>query len=126
MPEKGIYDFMQVCDALAERFDLRVAIAGGGPCERDLEAWARGRDWVHIHGVVARAEVARCIAGSDLLVVPSRTIRNWQEQFGKVAVEAMGVGTPVFGYDSGALREVVADGADPSSPKATSAHSSER
>lgn len=110
VPEKGIYDFMEVCDALAERLDLRAAIAGKGQCEEEVRAWARDKRWVHFHGVVPRSDVSRCFACADLLLVPSRSVRNWKEQFGKVAVEAMGVGTPVLGYESGALREVVAGG----------------
>ena len=37
---------------------------------------------------------------------------NWEEQFGRVIAEAQAIGTPVVGYDSGAIRWVVGDGGE--------------
>jgi glycosyltransferase involved in cell wall biosynthesis len=45
----------------------------------------------------------------DVLVVPSRTTRNWAEQFGRVIVEAMARDVPVVGSSSGAIPEVIGD-----------------
>jgi glycosyltransferase involved in cell wall biosynthesis len=44
-----------------------------------------------------------------VLVLPSRTIARWKEQFGRVIIEAHACGTPVIGSDSGAIPEVIAD-----------------
>lgn len=35
---------------------------------------------------------------------------NWEEPFGMVMAEAMSCGTPVIGFDHGAVKEVIADG----------------
>lgn len=35
---------------------------------------------------------------------------NWEEPFGMVMAEAMSCGTPVIGFDRGAVKEVIADG----------------
>lgn len=43
----------------------------------------------------------------DVLVVPSRSIPTWREQFGRVIVEGMAAGVPVIGSDSGAIPEVI-------------------
>jgi glycosyltransferase involved in cell wall biosynthesis len=43
------------------------------------------------------------------LVVPSRTLPNWKEQFGRVIVEAMASGVPVIGARSGAIPDVIGD-----------------
>jgi glycosyltransferase involved in cell wall biosynthesis len=104
--DKGIADLMAVCDALAERTDIRVAIAGSGPCQQALSTWASTRPWVTLHGLLSRADVSRCFGCADLALVPSRSV----EQFGKVAIEAMAAGTPVIGYACGALPEVIGDG----------------
>jgi glycosyltransferase involved in cell wall biosynthesis len=45
----------------------------------------------------------------DMLVVPSRTQRNWKEQFGRVLIEGMACGVPVIGSDSGAIPWVIGD-----------------
>ena len=65
------------------------------------------------HGVLPRPEVSSLTfsAASDSWeYVPSRTTRFVQEQFGKAAVEAMAVGTPVFAYACGALAETIGPG----------------
>jgi glycosyltransferase involved in cell wall biosynthesis len=45
----------------------------------------------------------------DLLVVPSRTMPNWQEQFGRVVLEALSYETPVLTSDSGELPNLVSE-----------------
>jgi glycosyltransferase involved in cell wall biosynthesis len=45
----------------------------------------------------------------DLLVLPSRSRPNWQEQFGRILVEAMACGVPVVGSDSGEIPHVIGD-----------------
>jgi glycosyltransferase involved in cell wall biosynthesis len=45
----------------------------------------------------------------DVLVLPSRTCRNWKEQFGRVLVEAMACETPPVGSDSGEIPNVIGD-----------------
>jgi glycosyltransferase involved in cell wall biosynthesis len=46
----------------------------------------------------------------DALLLPSRTVPSWKEQFGRVIIEAQACGTPVIGSDSGAIPEVVGGG----------------
>lgn len=53
-----------------------------------------------------RAEVLELMAGADATLMPVR----WDEPFGLVAIEAQAAGSPVLGFDRGALREVVESG----------------
>jgi glycosyltransferase involved in cell wall biosynthesis len=46
----------------------------------------------------------------DALVLPSRSVPTWMEQFGRVIIEAQACETPVIGSDSGAIPEVVGRG----------------
>jgi glycosyltransferase involved in cell wall biosynthesis len=43
----------------------------------------------------------------DVLVVPSKTVPSWKEQFGRVVVEALACGVPVIASDSGELPNLV-------------------
>ena len=109
-PEKGLEDFLGVAELLADRLDVRVAIAGGESSDPLLNGWIASRCWARAHGVLGRAQVAELLAAADVLVCPSRTLARVKEQFGKAPLEAMAVGTPVFAYDCGALEEGVGDG----------------
>lgn len=43
----------------------------------------------------------------DIFIVPSRSSRTWEEQYGMVFIEAMASGLPVISYRTGAIPEVV-------------------
>lgn len=54
-------------------------------------------------------EVARYMNCADAMVLPSRTLPRWKEQFGRVIPEAMACGVPVIGTDSGNIPDAVGD-----------------
>ncbi len=43
----------------------------------------------------------------DVLVVPSRTLPNWKEQFGRILIEAMSCEVAVIGSNSGEIPNVI-------------------
>jgi glycosyltransferase involved in cell wall biosynthesis len=88
--------------------DLQLVIAGAGPLEERIRAWASTRPSVRAAGFLGRAECADLIARARAVVVPS----TWEEGFGLVAVEAMAVGVPVLASARGSLPELVTDGVD--------------
>lgn len=47
------------------------------------------------------------LASLDVLVLPSRATSRGKEQFGRVLIEAMAMGTPVIGSTCGAIPEVI-------------------
>ncbi|MDX6622086.1 MAG: hypothetical protein QOE75_18 [Solirubrobacterales bacterium] len=54
-----------------------------------------------------RGDVPQVLAAADLLLLPS-----WREAFGRIAIEAMAMGTPVVATDSGGPAEIVRPGVD--------------
>ena len=87
-------------------------LAGVGAHQADLEALAAQLDLgqsVTFLGRVASTEMPAFYASVDVLAVPSRTLPNWKEQFGRVLVEAMACQTPVLGSDSGEIPHVIGD-----------------
>jgi glycosyltransferase involved in cell wall biosynthesis len=44
---------------------------------------------------------------ADVLIVPSKTVRNWKEQFGRVVIESLACGVPVITSDSGELPQLM-------------------
>jgi len=88
-----------------------LAIWGRGPLEQTIRSaltnGVRGRFYGHL----APWEVPEAFRACDLVMVPSRTTPDWEEQFGRVAVEAQASGCAVIAYRSGALGEVLERGA---------------
>ena len=52
-------------------------------------------------------EIAGYMSAADIVVVPSISVPNWKEQYGRVAAEAMACGKEVIASDSGALPELL-------------------
>jgi glycosyltransferase involved in cell wall biosynthesis len=52
-------------------------------------------------------EVPEVLSQFDVLVLPSRTSSTWKEQFGHVLIEAMAMGIPAVGSDSGEIPNVI-------------------
>jgi glycosyltransferase involved in cell wall biosynthesis len=91
---------------------MRLRICGGGPDADRLIALARElgiAERVTFLPGVSHDEAPAFLRSIDVLVLPSRTTRNWKEQFGHVLIEAMASGVPVIGSDSAAIPEVIGD-----------------
>ena len=52
-------------------------------------------------------EIAGYMNAADIIVVPSVSVSNWKEQYGRVAAEALACGKEVIASDSGALPELL-------------------
>ena len=108
--EKGVDILLRAVAALDGNW--RVHLLGSGPAQAQLEALAREL------GIAARVqfdpprpsgEMPAYYAQLDLFVLPSRTRRNWKEQFGRALVEAMACAVPVIGSDCGEIPNVIGD-----------------
>jgi glycosyltransferase involved in cell wall biosynthesis len=87
---------------------LTLTIAGRGPLEDDVAAWAATDPSVDFRGLVTRDEARRLVSGGLAAIVPSA----WEETFGLVAVEAMAAGVAPIAPASGSFPELIADGVD--------------
>jgi glycosyltransferase involved in cell wall biosynthesis len=108
---KGVRVLMRAWDrymAMPGRRALRLAIAGSGPLDREVRAWAHHRRSVEMHGLVARDRCTELLARAAAAVVPS----EWPEPFGLVAIEAMAAGVPPIATTQGALPELITDQVD--------------
>jgi glycosyltransferase involved in cell wall biosynthesis len=100
--EKGIDEIIDAMLLLPHSVTLLVA--GSGPLDERIRSLG---DQVRMLGVVRHPELWRAYASMDCLLLPSRTTDAWMEQFGYVLAEAMALGIPIIGSDSGAIPEVI-------------------
>lgn len=108
--DKGIDLLLHAAAQLAGVW--RIQIAGDGPERRSLERLAQElgiADRVQFDGVIPSGQMPGYLQQLDLLVLPSRTLPNWKEQFGRVLIEAMACGVAVIGSDSGEIPNVIGD-----------------
>ncbi|MER7706407.1 glycosyltransferase [Kitasatospora sp. NPDC097605] len=105
---KGVRLLMAAWDALAADGGpgVPLVLAGAGPMEAEVAAWAAGRDDVRYAGLYDPAECRRAVARSIAVVAPSMS----QETFGLVVAEAMAAGVPAVAAGHGAFVELVEDG----------------
>ncbi|MCQ4042798.1 glycosyltransferase [Streptantibioticus rubrisoli] len=104
---KGVRLLMAAWDEIAASGGVGVplVVAGAGPLEREVTAWAAGRDDVRYAGLLGPQECRMAVARSVAVVAPS----TWLEAFGLVVVEAMAAGVPAVAAGHGAFVELVED-----------------
>jgi glycosyltransferase involved in cell wall biosynthesis len=108
---KGMRQLMAAWDryrGMSREPGLRLVIAGAGPLEREVAAWASTRPSVEMTGLVPRSRVLELRSRARAVLVPSA----WEEPFGLVVVEAMAGGVPPIAAAHGSFVELIADGTD--------------
>lgn len=103
-PEKGVYTLLDAWSRLPTTTQLRII--GDGPLREHVMQVAAERRNIHYVGHLPVTEVYNQMGAATLVILPS----EWYETFGRVAVEAFAVGTPVIASRIGAVAELVEDG----------------
>ena len=106
---KGIDVALAALEELPREAELTIAGSGDAAYEETLRVLAGGealRDRVRFAGQVGREDLPRLYAEADAVVFPVR----WEEPFGLVPLEAMGVGRPVVATARGGAAEYLRDG----------------
>jgi glycosyltransferase involved in cell wall biosynthesis len=104
-PEKGIRTLLESWKILSPASPT-LKIVGTGPLESLARSHASTNPRVEVLGSKTRQEVLEIVGRAEALIVPSECY----ETFGRAAMEAYSVGTPVIGSDIGAVAEMVTDG----------------
>lgn len=110
VPDKGIDLLLRAVAQLQGIW--RLQIAGSGPERRSLEQLAQElgiAQRVQFDGVIPSEQMPAYLRQMDVLALPSRTLPNWKEQFGRVLIEAMACEVAVVGSDSGEIPNVIGD-----------------
>lgn len=102
--DKGMQILSAACEEL-ERSKTPFQLILGGKGEA-LSLFER-KPYVQYLGLIPHAQAHLFYQKIDIFILPSRTMSNWKEQFGRVIVEAFGAGKPVIGSDSGSIPEVL-------------------
>lgn len=110
VPQKGLDCLVDAVVGLPP--SVHLLVVGDGPhratvLERARRLGLEGR--IEMAGAVSHGEMARYLARMSVLVLPSLTTARWKEQFGRVLIEAMALGVPVIGSDSGEIPWVIGD-----------------
>jgi glycosyltransferase involved in cell wall biosynthesis len=110
LPEKGADLLLLACAGLPGGWTIELVGEGSERAELEALAGSLGiRERVRFTGKLSSAEMPGVYRRLDVLVLPSRTLPNWKEQFGRVLIEAMASGVPVIGSDSGEIPHVIGD-----------------
>jgi glycosyltransferase involved in cell wall biosynthesis len=110
VPEKGVDLLIRAAAGLPGIWRLHVA--GDGPSRPSLQQLARDvgiADRVFFDGPISSAEMPAYLQQLDVLVLSSRSMPHWKEQFGRILIEAMACETAVIGADSGEIPHVIGE-----------------
>ncbi|WP_009632905.1 glycosyltransferase [Synechocystis sp. PCC 7509] len=109
--QKGIDVLIAAVSQLRDRaLECQVVLCGSGAEEEMLRQEAQKQnvaDLITWRGGVRHDEVPAEMSKFDVLVLPSRSVPEWKEQFGHVLIEAMAMGIPVIGSSCGEIPNVI-------------------
>ena len=114
VPKKGFSYGLRAAAIAAEKFPIRVVVAGTGPLEAELraESQALGIDHaVHFAGALPGEAIAALLAESELLLCPSVVASDGNRESGLlVAKEASACECVAIGTTHGGIPEIIDDG----------------
>ena len=110
---KGLYDLLSAWKRVTRLTDqsVQLTLIGGGDERRRVERYAAHADVpdVSVRGPVPYEDVPLVFDAADVAVLPSLPVRHWQEQYGRVILEAQATGTPVVASETGGIPDALGD-----------------
>jgi glycosyltransferase involved in cell wall biosynthesis len=112
VPEKGVDLLFDAARYLIQKgIIFRIIVCGSGSSESELRSYAEAlmiSETISWLGPIKHEDIPEVLVQTDAVVLPSRTKPGiWKEQFGHILIEAMAMGIPVIGSNSGAIPEVI-------------------
>lgn len=111
--EKGVETLLSAFEQIVQDHpDWELWFVGSGPLYDRLSARVEAKKLSHniiFTGSVNHEKALALIESFEILVLPSRDVATWREQFGHVIIEAMAAGVVVVGSDAGAIPWVIGD-----------------
>lgn len=108
---KGVYDLLSAWKRVVKQTNqpVHLTLIGGGDERNRVEKYAKYANVpnVTIMGQIPYSDVPLVFDGADIAVLPSIPTRHWQEQYGRVILEAQAAGTPVAASDTGGIPDAL-------------------
>ncbi|NMC36635.1 glycosyltransferase family 4 protein [Candidatus Beckwithbacteria bacterium] len=104
--QKGVFELVQVWQKIRKNHPFtQLEVLGSGPLEK----------YIKRHGVIPKKipyqQIVKHMQQVDLLILPSKPTKYWEEYLGMVLLESMATGLPIVTTSCGAIPEVVGDAA---------------
>lgn len=111
--EKGVLDLYEAFKIIVRNVQhATLRIVGAGPLENTIRKLIQkdGFQDIATIGHKSYQEMPDIFKQADILCVPSKKIKTWEEQLGMVFIEAMASGVPIVSYDTGVIKSIVEKG----------------
>ena len=108
--EKGIDRILEIMKLLPKN-RFRFKFVGRGPLSNEILRISRESNLVTYYGFVNNErKLADIYRDSDILLLPSRRTKDWEELFGMVIIESMACGNIVISTNHVGPRELIKNG----------------
>ncbi|MCL0067941.1 glycosyltransferase family 4 protein, partial [Peptococcaceae bacterium] len=111
--KNGVIYAVQAIKHLDLKFNACLVLTGDGPQKEKILHYVKENnieDKVVFLGNVPNEEIVELYNLSDIVVIPSVTVRGLQEATSLSAIEAMSCGVPVVASNIGGLKELISNG----------------
>lgn len=109
---KDIESLIEAVAMIRNEHPVELFFLGNGDHKASLQQYCIDKginDITEFSEAVPSSEVKNYMQHLDVHVLPSKSTRFWEEQYGRILVECMTAGVPNIGSSSGVIAEVIGD-----------------